>query len=256
MCKYPYILHCRYLVLAKHFEIPLLKRPLDPTCFIAHFCKWQKYEVLLWQTEHFEIPDLLKIVVCLAGKSILALESAGQIPAGTLLATGCEQSGSAWPAKASPRGWDWPQVPCSPELWAAPLRKVLLSLKTGIKLIQNQAFRMRPTALGQLSSFSRRRDVHRVGEAVVEGESLAWGAELQWEGLSTRVSAVPPPPSVFCLLTLSHIGVLKSSRSSEGELLSLLVAGSHRRAVGSYQLLSDPSNVFTTWNNFKIRFPL
>lgn len=28
-CEFPYILHCSYLVLAKYFEIPLLKRERD-----------------------------------------------------------------------------------------------------------------------------------------------------------------------------------------------------------------------------------
>lgn len=37
--EFPYTLHCSYLVLAKHFEIPLLKRLLDLKCIIVHFCK-------------------------------------------------------------------------------------------------------------------------------------------------------------------------------------------------------------------------
>lgn len=36
--------------------------------------------MLPWQKEHFEMLDLLKIVVCPASKSVLARKSVGQMP--------------------------------------------------------------------------------------------------------------------------------------------------------------------------------
>lgn len=49
-------------MLAKHSEVPLLKRLLDLKCIIAHFSNRHKSKVLLWQEEHLEILDLLRIV--------------------------------------------------------------------------------------------------------------------------------------------------------------------------------------------------
>lgn len=87
-CGFPYTLHHSYLVLAKHFEIPLLQRLLDLKCIIPHFCKQQKYKVLLWQKEHFEILDLLKIAVCPTNKSVLAMKSVGQISVCIIITAG------------------------------------------------------------------------------------------------------------------------------------------------------------------------
>lgn len=37
-CEFPYLLHCSYLVLAKHFEIPLLKRERETIRSKMHYC--------------------------------------------------------------------------------------------------------------------------------------------------------------------------------------------------------------------------
>lgn len=44
--------------------------------------------MLLWQKEHFEILDLLKIVVCPTSKSVLAMKSVGRISVCIITAAG------------------------------------------------------------------------------------------------------------------------------------------------------------------------
>lgn len=151
--EFPYILHCSYLMLAKHFEV-LLWRLLDLKCITAHFYKLQKYKVLFWQTEYLEILDLLKTIASLASKSILAIMSVGQISACVIITAGWVLNRSALPVKSNLLV---AQISCSSSLSgfmnsSLSLRKVLLLLMLWIKLIQAWELIMCPSTLGKLCS--------------------------------------------------------------------------------------------------------
>lgn len=113
-------MHCSYLMLAKHFEVPQW-RLLDLKCTTACFYKSQKYKVLFWQKEYLEILDLLKTVASLATKSILAIMSVGQISACVIITAGWVLNRSALPVKAI--SW-WLRLTVAPhclDLWTALL---------------------------------------------------------------------------------------------------------------------------------------
>lgn len=249
-CEFPYILHCSYLVLAKHFEIPLLKRLLDLNCIIAHFCKWEKYKVLLWQKEHFEISDLLKIVVCATSKWILAMKSVGKISVCIIIPSGWVLNRSALPVKAVSWWLRWTGGPLPPRVASSSLtlRKVLLLLKIRIKLVQTWAFIMRPPLLESSAHFPNDREFNGLMELL---QDRTVSLEEQCSSKRDSVSLfVLPPLSVFCLLCLKSAS-LNKSYSSKGELLSLFIVGSHWLVVGSCQLVSDPGNVFCHMEQFQ-----
>lgn len=163
---------------------------------------------------------------------------------------------SALPVKAI--AW-WLRLTVGPLLlWTALLTWEVLLLMIPIKLIQTRAFVMCPSALHKLCSLSNWLEVERVDEAGAGWESFPWGAMLPQEGLSLALASL-----LFLLLFLSFAyllclrsALLNKLYSSKGELLSVLIVGSHWLVVGSYQLVSDPGNVFTTWSDFKIVFQL